>query len=80
MISILMLICSSDHSKALKCMFFGEWKNSCSSNLCNLSYLIDQKNVQLKHTVQIFRVNNKFISQKVFLLIWIEYNMNIQYT
>ena len=41
------------YSKALRCMFFGEWKNSCSSNLCNLSSLIGlgqdhQKNVKLK--------------------------------
>ena len=26
-----------------RCMFLGEWNNSCSSNSCNLSYLIRQR-------------------------------------
>ena len=31
------------YSKALRCTFFGEWKNSCSSNSCNFCYLIGWK-------------------------------------
>ena len=41
------------YSKALRWRFFGEWKKSCSSNLCNFCYLIewrqdDQKTMLLK--------------------------------
>ena len=32
-----------NYSKAWRCTFFGEWKNSCSSNSCNLFYLIGWK-------------------------------------
>ena len=31
------------YSKASRCTFFGEWKNSCSSNSCNFFYLIGWK-------------------------------------
>ena len=31
------------YSKALRCTFLGEWKNSCSSNSCNFCYLIGWK-------------------------------------
>ena len=31
------------YSKALRYTFFGEWKNSCSSNSCNFCYLIGWK-------------------------------------
>ena len=41
------------------------------------SWISFQEQVSTQHTVQIVSAINCFISQKVFLLIWVEYNMNM---
>ena len=37
-----------NYSKALRYTFFGEWKNSCSSNSCNFCYLIGWRQDDIK--------------------------------
>ena len=48
-----------DYSKGLRYTFWGELKNSCSSNSCNLSYLIRQKqNHQKIMQLKFFTINS----------------------
>ena len=51
------------YSKALRCMFFGEWKNSCSSKFVQLELLNKAKTRSSKNrAVQDFHYINSCIS------------------
>ena len=53
------------YCKVLRCTFWGGWKNSCSANSCNLSYLIRQRQEHQKMCTLSFSLH-KFVHIKFF--------------